>query len=134
MSLNKPNKIILHCAITPNENMFDISDVDDWHRERGFRMVGYQYFIKYDGTVQKGRREDELGAHCLRHNYRSIGICLEGTDEFSFLQAASLVKLYSEINERWQIPVDQVFGHSEMKAHEGRECPNVDMDLVRGML
>ena len=41
----------------------------------------YVYFIQYlrhDGTVEHGRPEAEVGAHCQNHNEHSIGICYVG--------------------------------------------------------
>ncbi len=56
----------------------DISDVDKWHKARGWGGVGYHYFIKRDGTTQAGRPLDKVGAHVKGHNYQSWGVCLAG--------------------------------------------------------
>ena len=36
------------------------------------------YLIRLDGTVEHGRPEAEIGAHCQNHNEHSIGICYVG--------------------------------------------------------
>ena len=73
-----PNKIIIHCSATPKGVDYSAADIDKWHRQRGFRGIGYHYVIKLDGTIEKGRDEIEMGAHCLGENLYSIGICYIG--------------------------------------------------------
>ena len=48
------------------------------HRQRGWKGIGYHYLIRLDGTVERGRSEAEVGAHCQDHNLHSIGICYVG--------------------------------------------------------
>ena len=88
--MRKINKIIVHCSDSDIESHNDISVVEDWHKERGFKTVGYHYFIKNDGSIQLGRPLEEIGAHCLNHNSDSIGICLAGRKNFSWQQFFTL--------------------------------------------
>ena len=44
-----PNKIIIHCSATPRGVDYSAADIDKWHRQRGFRGIGYHYVIKLDG-------------------------------------------------------------------------------------
>ena len=60
------NKIILHCSATKEGQEFDVNDIRDWHKQRGFTDVGYHYVIKLDGTIQEGRNIRTIGAHCKR--------------------------------------------------------------------
>ena len=73
-----PNKIIIHCSATPKGVEYSASDIDKWHRQRGYSKIGYHYVIKLDGKIEKGREENEMGAHCLGENLYSIGICYIG--------------------------------------------------------
>ena len=41
-------------------------------------MIGYNYLIDLDGTVETGRPLTMTGAHCKGWNDRSIGICYVG--------------------------------------------------------
>ena len=41
-------------------------------------MIGYNYVIDLDGTVEDGRPLTMNGAHCLGYNDHSIGICYVG--------------------------------------------------------
>jgi N-acetylmuramoyl-L-alanine amidase len=77
--MRKILSIIVHQSASNNPNHDDIEVIRDWHvRERGFNDVGYHYFIKKDGTIQKGRPDEIPGAHCRGQNINSIGICLSG--------------------------------------------------------
>jgi N-acetylmuramoyl-L-alanine amidase len=80
--MRKINKIILHCSATKEGKHFTAKDIDQWHRRRGYRKIGYHYVILLDGTVEHGRGLEEVGAHTLHHNAHSIGICyIGGLDE-----------------------------------------------------
>ena len=47
---------------------YTAADIDKWHRQRGFRKIGYHFVIKLDGKIEKGREENEMRAHCLGEN------------------------------------------------------------------
>ena len=70
--------IILHCSATPEGKDFTVADITRWHKERGFRTIGYHYVVYRDGTVHKGRPVEQIGAHCEGHNKNSIGVCYIG--------------------------------------------------------
>jgi len=56
----------------------EISTVRKWHLQRGWRDVGYHFFIQRDGTIERGRDIEAPGAHVKGHNSESIGICYAG--------------------------------------------------------
>ena len=70
--------IILHCSATPEGKDFTVADITRWHKERGFRTIGYHYVVYRDGTVHKGRPVEQIGAHCEGHNKDSISVCYIG--------------------------------------------------------
>jgi N-acetylmuramoyl-L-alanine amidase len=72
------NLAVWHCSATKEGVEFDIHDIDDWHRARGFRKVGYHIVILLDGSKQFGRAIWEIGAHAEGYNHNSIGICYIG--------------------------------------------------------
>lgn len=53
-------------------------DIDRYHRSLGWKCCGYHYVIPTDGTIEAGRPEELVGAHCKHHNSHSIGICYIG--------------------------------------------------------
>ena len=73
--MRKIKYIVLHCSATKEGVPFGIEDIDRWHRQRGFRKVGYHYVIEIDGTIRKGRDIAQVGAHVQGSNANSIGIC-----------------------------------------------------------
>lgn len=77
--------IVIHCSATRAGQDVRAADIDKWHKERGFAMIGYNYVIDLDGTVEVGRPLSRDGAHCntagtsgKSYNRHSIGICYVG--------------------------------------------------------
>lgn len=129
-------ELIIHCSATPNGKDFNAKDIDNWHKERGFkrgdafigrdeyklRHIGYHFVICLDGTVELGRRIDEVGAHAKGHNVISIGICMIGTDKFTNEQWVSLgnqIRALINVNHNLKI-----IGHNEIS---GKTCPCFDV-------
>lgn len=70
--------IILHCSATREDRSLLTSDLEVIHRRRGFRGIGYHYYVRKDGSVFNTRPIELIGAHAKGHNAHSIGICYEG--------------------------------------------------------
>ena len=49
------DKIIVHCAATPEGSDFTTADIKRWHLQRGFSDIGYHYVIYRDGSIHEGR-------------------------------------------------------------------------------
>jgi len=65
-----------------------VAEIREWHRERGFQDVGYNYIIRRDGSVEDGRIEGATLAHAYGFNKNSIAICLVGgVNEFNAPEA-----------------------------------------------
>ena len=69
------SEIILHHAEASHAS---VEDINQWHLERGWAGIGYNYYVRKDGTIWRGRPEWAVGAHAKGHNDKSIGICCEG--------------------------------------------------------
>lgn len=131
------NEIIVHCSATPEGRNVTVKDIDAWHRQRGFRCIGYHYVIYLDGSVHAGRPESQVGAHCLGHNSHSIGVCYIGgvakdgktpKDTRTDTQKESLIKLIKELRAKY--PKATVHGHRE---YANKACPSFDVqksDLI----
>ena len=124
------NEIIVHCSATPEGRNVTVKDIDTWHRQRGFRCIGYHYVIYLDGSVHTGRPESQVGAHCLGHNSHSIGVCYIGgvakdgktpKDTRTDAQKESLIKLIKELKAKY--PKATVHGHRE---YANKACPCFD--------
>lgn len=115
-----PDIIIIHCSATRCDRDTTVEQIDKMHKERGFRKIGYHYYIRKDGTICQGRNEDEPGAHCLGWNQHSIGICYEGglneksepSDTRTPEQKAALVRLIIDVATRNK-DIKRVIGHRD---------------------
>ena len=131
---NKPEKIVIHCAATPDRHQFTIKDIDKWHKKRGWKSksgihCGYHWYIDFNGLIEQGRPETETGAHVRGQNKNSIGICLEGTWCFSQFQVESLIHLLKEIKSRSKITANDIHCHYEFT--DQKTCPNISVHIIR---
>jgi len=81
-SKRKIDTIVVHHSASPKKKT-TLEQIRRWHLERGWRDVGYHYFLEWNErnhryTWRTGRPIDEAGAHCRGSNARSIGVCLAG--------------------------------------------------------
>lgn len=128
--MRKINEIIVHCAATPEGKNFKAADIDRWHRERKMKCIGYHYVVDLDGTVEPGRPESEIGAHCLGHNQNSIGVCYVGglaadgrtpKDTRTAAQKEALLALLKKLRAKY--PKASIHGHRDFAA---KACPSFD--------
>ena len=128
--MRKINEIIVHCAATPEGKNFKAADIDRWHRERKMKCIGYHYVVDLDGTVEPGRPESEIGAHCLGHNQYSIGVCYVGglaadgktpKDTRTAAQKEALLALLKKLISKY--PKASIHGHRDFAA---KACPSFD--------
>ena len=128
--MRKINEIIVHCAATPEGKNFKAADIDRWHRERKMKCIGYHYVVDLDGTVEPGRPESEIGAHCLGHNQYSIGVCYVGglaadgktpKDTRTAAQKEALLALLNKLRAKY--PKASIHGHRDFAA---KACPSFD--------
>jgi N-acetylmuramoyl-L-alanine amidase len=118
--VRKVNKIILHCSASDDTKQ-TAAMIESWHKARGFKKIGYHFFIRMDGTIEKGRDLEEIGAHVEGHNADSIGICLAGLTKFSDKQFDNLSKLLKELKPKY--PAATIHGHREFA---NKACPVYD--------
>lgn len=121
------NEIIIHCSATPEGKDFTVADIKKWHLARGFSDIGYHYVIYRDGSINKGRDESKIGAHCTGHNSHSIGICYIGgcasdgktpKDTRTDAQKSSLIELLRELKRKY--PIAKIYPHYKFAA---KACP-----------
>ena len=66
--------IIIHCSATPEGKSLSAEACRQDHiLHRGFRDIGYHFYITRDGEIHRGRALEKIGAHCRNHNAHSIG-------------------------------------------------------------
>ncbi len=128
--MRKINKIIIHCSATREGLEFNAKDIDRWHRQRGWRGIGYHYVIGLNGECWKGRPEGEVGAHCRKCNRDSIGVCYIGgldnqgkpKDTRTDNQKGELIRLITALKLRF--PNATIHGHNEFAR---KACPCFDV-------
>ena len=134
--------IIVHCSAVGPDQTSSAAQIDTWHRQQGWKFgIGYHYVIRRDGSIEPGRPEWMVGAHCLNHNAHSIGICYEGgldirgqpdpkgrmskykpADTRTAEQKAAMRRLLDDLHRRY--PRALVVGHRDL-THD-RDCPCFD--------
>lgn len=131
--------IILHCSATCEGQSFGFEDCRRDHiRHRGFRDIGYHYYITRDGTVHRGRPLEQVGAHCRNHNRHSIGICYEGgldgegrpADTRTPQQTEQLRALFGKLKRLF--PQARICGHRDLPGALPKACPCLDAADVFG--
>jgi len=137
----KIDSIVFHCLDSPNySNAYGFNQVNRWHADNGWKdpasgvHCGYHWIIKCDGTVEPGRPESSVGAHCKKGgmNKNSIGIAYAGRNSMTEKQIASLITLYGSIYLRHGITPDRFFGHREFDP--GKLCPGICPNVLRELL
>ena len=133
--MRKIDKIIIHCSATKEGVDFHVKDIDRWHKQKGYKCVGYHYVITLDGAIEKGRNEDEIGAHCKGYNANSIGICYIGgldkegnaKDTRTVQQRAALFLLLNQLKAKY--PNATIHGHNEFA---NKACPSFNVQAEYG--
>lgn len=121
-----PQFIIVHhsggTASNPlaDSSNYTVAMCDRDHKARGFGIsslgyhVGYQYIIEKDGKVTQCREDNEVGAHTIGKNDRSIGIMLSGNFDATLPtaeQTESLKKLLLQKISEWDLHPNMIVAH-----------------------
>ena len=134
---NSPIAIIIHCSATPIDKDFTIEQIRQMHLQRGFTDIGYHVYIRKDGTICMGRKFEQIGAHCLGWNDRSIGICYEGGllngkpfDTRTPQQRISIEKAIRYCLTKYPL-IKHVYGHNKFA---NKACPCFDAEAAYSYL
>ena len=126
--------IVVHHSATPSATL---RSLEQFHSDKGFEGVGYHFLINNgrapgtaDGKITPTVRwiEQRAGAHTKvanhpEYNVQGIGICLVGNFEEerpTVAQMASLEMLVQVLRERYNVPLERIIGHGELK---NTKCP-----------
>ena len=137
---HKVGEVVLHCAAI-NTGQFDgmtplnvFTEINRWHRERGFKGFGYHGLIMPNGQYYSGRPFSEIGAHVIGHNQGTLGILLIESrkikelgcwaDYYTRAQAATLKALL----EGWRTNhgIEKVSGHND---YANKVCPGFQVGV-----
>lgn len=123
--------IVLHCSgIKPHQHQ-NIKTIDDYHKSKGWKGVGYHEYVRRDGTVEHGRPLWKVGAHCVKHNKHSIGICYEGgldaTGQYADTRTPEQIRTLRDLVEQMHalFPHAVIVGHHDLDST--KPCPCFDV-------
>jgi len=140
----KVNEIVLHCSANTWGTKLDAKYIDREHMKRWGENsgCGYHYVILSDGSVQKGRWSDFIGAHVKGHNTGTIGICYmggldkkgnpmaQGMNEAQYRTAKTLIRA---LMAGYNLKQENVKGHNEYP-FVNKACPCTSMQQLRNSL
>lgn len=124
--------IVLHCSATRSTQDYSPEALERDHRARGFRSIGYHYYVRRSGEVIPCRPLDQIGAHVRGYNHCSWGVCYEGgldntgqpADTRTPKQRASLLRLLRQL--KGYAPHARILGHRDLSPDcngDGRITP-----------
>ena len=121
--------ITVHCSATPPQRDVDVAEIRQWHKEKGWRDIGYHFVIRRSGDVELGRPLSQTGAHVKGHNKANIGVCMVGgcnaglqpEDNFTLAQRKALFGLMTALQDQFLISDENVKGHKDWGVNKA--CP-----------
>ena len=133
------DSIVIHHSGTENRKDLSVSEIHKYHRNLGWAGIGYHFVIRQDGTIERGRYIDTVGAHCYEHNGNTVGICLSGNfnyDQPTKKQLNSAKKLTAWLCQKYHLDPHSdstLLGHRDLIL--GTNCPGMnlyeDLDELR---
>ena len=124
--------LVIHCSATRCDREYTVEQMLRDHKARGFRTVGYHFYIRKNGIVTRHRGLLEVGAHARGFNRCSIGICYEGgldeqgnpADTRTPQQKTALLELLWKLHRLF--PAALVVGHRDLPGVK-KACPCFDV-------
>ena len=140
-------EVILHCTATPKDRKLTVKEIRKWHvKQRGWEDIGYHFIIHQDGTIERGRNIDKIGAHTWGNNYGSIGVAYCGGVEKKIKKSSDKEKPKSKttIVSKDTMTKEQefsfrnlfemlevIFGELKLRGHndynKAKDCPGFNM-------
>ena len=116
----KVHRVFIHCSASNHAHHDNIATMKSWHLARGFRDVGYHFFIQKDGTLEYGRDIEKTPVAQKGHNLNTLAICMHGLKEKNFTEAQfeTLKKLAQQIEHNYENI--SFHGHCEVSK---KACP-----------
>lgn len=124
--------IVVHCSATRVNIPFTEADLLRCHRARGFKCIGYHFYITKDGVLHHTRPMAQVGAHALGFNLHSLAVCYEGgldengkpADTRTVQQRETLLRVLGELKQLY--PGARIVGHYQLSANVHKACPCFD--------
>ena len=131
--------ITVHSSATQPLESITVDKIREWHKNRGWRDIGYHFVIHTDGIIHEGRPITQTGAHVGGHNTNNIGICMIGgvddknkaTVNYTEEQFRALKGLLEGLQQKFGIAKENILGHRDWYGKDPRtwqkECPCFDV-------
>jgi N-acetylmuramoyl-L-alanine amidase len=143
----KIKSIIVHCTATRPSVSYGAKRCDRDHERRWSRPgrpsgIGYHYVVRRNGTLEKGRWVDYMGAHTRGHNKDSIGTTYEGgldhngyeqKQGMTARQERTMVATLKTLRKLYNVDIKNIKGHNE-HPHVNKACPCTPMNILRDRL
>ena len=119
--------VIHHVGGTDHE--VSAAEIHRWHLHNGWAGIGYHYVIHKDGSIERGRPRDAVGAHCYGENDHTIGINLVGNFQVAVPTGAQLdaaAALVAQLCQIYRIRpgAGSIVGHRDLNS---TECPGQNL-------
>ena len=100
---------------------FTPEQIHQMHLANGWRGIGYNFYVRRDGTIYHGREENAAGGHTKGYNSRSVGVCFEGNFENETMSEAQIKAGQALVKYlKYQYPRARVVRHRDLNA---TACP-----------
>lgn len=123
------DSVVVHCTATRVGVDVHVGAIDACHRERGFQKIGYHYVVCLDGTIERGREDAEIGAHCVGHNATSLGVCYVGGLDAGGRPADTRTQVQRDALRKLIARLCATYGISHVNSHRdfaAKACPCFD--------
>jgi hypothetical protein len=118
--------ILIHHSADKDDPWVDAVDYDRWHRNKGWRRIGYHYVVELverNYHAIQARPLIMIGSHSPGWNSTAIGVCFAGNfmdHEPPFEQLVVGAELVSGLCVHLRILIDNILPHSETR---DTDCP-----------
>lgn len=131
------NMLIVHHVGGATDADTSAAQIHQWHLANGWAGIGYHYVIRKDGSIERGRPRDMIGAHCYGYNKTSVGINLVGNFEGDYptnQQVFSCSYLLAYLCQLYNLDINSriIYGHRDLNS---TLCPGQHLyDLLPGIV
>lgn len=141
LMMNGPDSVrflVVHCSATRADRDYTVEQLLRDHKARGFRTIGYHFYIRRSGEVTQHRRLLEVGAQARGYNRCSIAVCYEGglsarngepADTRTPEQKQALGELLGRLHKLF--PKALIVGHRDLPGVK-KACPCFDAESEYG--
>lgn len=126
--MRKIDTIHIHHSAIDDHMLDNIEYIDKLHRDRGWDMIGYNYFISMPGKLSIARPLRLVPASIKGHNKGAVAICCGGLYGITFQQRETLSNLVRNLVDTFNIKKENIVRHKDLAP---TECPSFDIAWLK---